>query len=259
MNVIFYERLFLLNRYFEQVAEILEQFKQDEVIHPVFASDRQRTIEELRADLSHVLTGMLHQRELESCVGLTRKRIESESKNGQPNEERSRGENELYIELFHGRKDKEQDMDDWGSTGPVFGPLCYAHTTYGNEIKLGKDGDEYGVLRVNDGMVYYNGIWYGDWSVFHASTFAESTDLQTRLQQFEEERAEFGFIVKTFSGGEEWKSTSRFDNEDDALEHATIEHLRLQHARQYGYTVILYEYGANVQGNCAEITRLEVE
>lgn len=167
--------------------------------------------------------------------------------------------NELYIELFHGRADKDRDMDDWGSTGPVFGPLCYAHTTYGNEVKLGKDGDEYGVLRVNDGMVYYNGIWYGDWSVFPASTFAESTDLQTRLLQFDEERATFGFIVKTFSGAEEWKSTSRFDNEDDALNYATTEHLRLQNAMQYGYTVIMYECGSNVQGNCAEVTRLEVE
>jgi hypothetical protein len=89
MNAIFYERLFLLNRYFEQVAEILEQFKQDEVIHPVFANDRQRTVEELRADLSHVLTGMLHQRELESCVGLTRKKLESEGKDGKQDGGRS--------------------------------------------------------------------------------------------------------------------------------------------------------------------------
>jgi hypothetical protein len=28
---------------------------------------------------------------------------------------------------------------------------------------------------------------------------------------------------------------------------------------QYGYTVVMYECGANVQGNCAEVTRLEVE
>ena len=82
MKGIFYERLFLLNRCFEQVAEILEQFRQDEVIHAVFASDRQRAVEELRADLSHVLTGMLHQKELEACVGLTRKQIESEGKDG---------------------------------------------------------------------------------------------------------------------------------------------------------------------------------
>ena len=78
MNAIFYERLFLLNRCFEQVTEILEQFQQDEVIHPVFANERKRTVENLRADLSHVLTGMLHQKELEASVALTRKQIESE-------------------------------------------------------------------------------------------------------------------------------------------------------------------------------------
>jgi len=31
------------------------------------------TVEELRADLSHVLTGMLRQRELEACVRAVRK------------------------------------------------------------------------------------------------------------------------------------------------------------------------------------------
>ncbi len=64
----FYERLFLLNRYLEQVGEIIEQFRQDGVVHAAYAGDRQRSVEELRADLSHVLTGMLHERELEACV-----------------------------------------------------------------------------------------------------------------------------------------------------------------------------------------------
>lgn len=82
MKSLFYERLFLLNRYLEQVSEILEQFQQDEVIHPVFASDRQKTVEDLRADLTHVLTGMLHQKELEASVALTRRQIESEGKGG---------------------------------------------------------------------------------------------------------------------------------------------------------------------------------
>lgn len=82
MKSIFYERLFLLNRCLEQVVEILEQFRQDEVIHAVFANDRKRTVEGLRVDLSHVLTGMLHQRELEACVTLTHKQIEAEGKDG---------------------------------------------------------------------------------------------------------------------------------------------------------------------------------
>lgn len=42
MNASFYERLFLLNRCLEQVVEILEQFRKDEMIHPVFASNRQK-------------------------------------------------------------------------------------------------------------------------------------------------------------------------------------------------------------------------
>ena len=73
-----YERLFLLNRCLEQVSEILEQFRQDGVVHEAYAGDRQRSVEDLRADLSHVLTGTLHQRELEACVGSTRKQIEHE-------------------------------------------------------------------------------------------------------------------------------------------------------------------------------------
>jgi hypothetical protein len=82
MKSVFYERLFLLNRCLEQVGEILEQFRQDELIHPVFAADRQRTVEDLRADLSHVVTGLLHQRELEACVGLAQKQIKQEGKAG---------------------------------------------------------------------------------------------------------------------------------------------------------------------------------
>ena len=82
MKSAFYERLFLLNRCLEQVSEILEQFRQDEVIHPVFASDHKRAVEDLRSDLSHVLTGMLYRRELEECVGLAQKQIEQEGKAG---------------------------------------------------------------------------------------------------------------------------------------------------------------------------------
>jgi truncated hemoglobin YjbI len=72
MKSVSYERLFLLNRHLEEVAAILEQFRQDEVIHAIYAADRQRSVEELRADLSHVLTGMLHQKELEVCVKAVR-------------------------------------------------------------------------------------------------------------------------------------------------------------------------------------------
>jgi len=73
-----YERLFLLNRCLEQAAEIVEQLEGEALIHPEYAEDRRRALEELRADLSHVLTGLLHQRELEACVGVVQKQIERE-------------------------------------------------------------------------------------------------------------------------------------------------------------------------------------
>jgi len=79
-HAVLYERLFLLNRCLEQVSEIIEQFRQDGVVHEAYAGDRQRSVEELRADLSHVLTGMLHQKELEACVGSAKKQIEHKEK-----------------------------------------------------------------------------------------------------------------------------------------------------------------------------------
>ena len=82
MNAVFYERLFLLNRCLEQAAEILEQLTQDGLIHPEASGHRARIVKELRADLSYFLTGMLHRKELEECVGVTLKQIEQEGKAG---------------------------------------------------------------------------------------------------------------------------------------------------------------------------------
>jgi hypothetical protein len=75
-----YERLFLLNQCLEQAAEIVEQFQREALIHPLYAGERKRAVEDLRADLSHVLTGLLHQRELEACVAAVRFQKESEQK-----------------------------------------------------------------------------------------------------------------------------------------------------------------------------------
>jgi hypothetical protein len=75
-----YERLFLLNWCLEHAAEIVQQFEQEGVIHPVYGGERKRALEDLRSDLSHVLTGMLHHRELEACVGLAREKIATEAK-----------------------------------------------------------------------------------------------------------------------------------------------------------------------------------
>jgi len=77
----------------------------------------------------------------------------------------------MYIELFNGRKDPDKILDDWGEVGPIFGPLCFAHSTYANDIKLGFDDmDEKRLLYVGD-CVYYNGVYYGDVNVFFVKSY----------------------------------------------------------------------------------------
>lgn len=70
MKSIFYDQLFQVNRCLEQVSEILEYFRQQGLIHPEYAQSRRQMVEGLRSDLSYVLTGLFHHRELEACVGL---------------------------------------------------------------------------------------------------------------------------------------------------------------------------------------------
>jgi len=73
----------------------------------------------------------------------------------------------VYLRLFHGRIHPDDHPEDWGIDGPVFGPLQYAHTTYAAYIHLANADKELGDLTIANGdMVYYNGHWYGDWSVF---------------------------------------------------------------------------------------------
>jgi hypothetical protein len=80
----------------------------------------------------------------------------------------------LYIRLFHGRTHPDQEMDDWGSDGPVFGPYRYVHTTYRFHVKLGRPDDDCDELMCYEDMLYYDGVYYGDWSVFEESVIEKS-------------------------------------------------------------------------------------
>ena len=83
----------------------------------------------------------------------------------------------MYLGLFHGRHDPDDQMIDWGFNGPLIGPLEFVHTTYTNDIKLGfeKDADakryfptqiEH-LLNINGDMVLFADKFYGDWTVFY--------------------------------------------------------------------------------------------
>lgn len=85
----------------------------------------------------------------------------------------------VYLQLLHGREDPDQDMDDWGESGPALGPFKWAHFTYLTFTTLGWEDGEMWVddnfsadacylmppnsLCRHDDMLYWNGVFYGDW------------------------------------------------------------------------------------------------
>lgn len=90
----------------------------------------------------------------------------------------------VWLELFHGREDPEEEMQDWGTQGPVIGPLQYVHWTYGAHLKLEFSGTEHEQTKLCDkfkidpsfpeirfnqdgSLLLYDGIYYGDFSVYH--------------------------------------------------------------------------------------------
>lgn len=90
---------------------------------------------------------------------------------------------EIYIELFHGRKSAGEDMEDWGEPGPVIGPFRYAHTTYASVIHI-RIGDEDFALEFIDDCVVYDGMLYGDFSII-GSTLANCDELRGRREDIE--------------------------------------------------------------------------
>ena len=92
----------------------------------------------------------------------------------------------LYIRLFHGRIDPDQDMDDWGSDGPIFGPYNFVHTTYASFARLGRQDGLCDELNTFQDMLYYNGVYYGGWSVFGPEVFEKG---QFQVSSFDQNKA----------------------------------------------------------------------
>jgi len=75
----------------------------------------------------------------------------------------------MYVRLYHGRTDPEQDMDDWGFQGPTFGPLsCYVHT-YCSTFRIhGESNASELWLETHRDMIRWGGSFFGDLEVFVA-------------------------------------------------------------------------------------------
>ncbi len=99
----------------------------------------------------------------------------------------------IYLELFHGRRSLTEQLDDWGSQGPILGPLAFVHTTYAADIKIETASGEDGVLYLcgdeRADLLYYDGVYYGDWSAFGAEVLEKQPELTSRVQPFERSKA----------------------------------------------------------------------
>ena len=89
----------------------------------------------------------------------------------------------VAIELFHGREDPSEHLETWGSQGPVF-LVDYVHVTYAGNLKLGipepaGDGD----LRYVEDLLFYDGRYYGDWSVFAPERL--DAEQRSRITEFD--------------------------------------------------------------------------
>lgn len=97
----------------------------------------------------------------------------------------------VYLELFHGRSSIGEELGDWGSEGPILGPLTYVHITYATDLKLETvDGLEGDLRLAGEGeldLLYYDGVCYGDWSVFGPEKLQRA--MAARVQQFQAAKA----------------------------------------------------------------------
>lgn len=82
----------------------------------------------------------------------------------------------IYLKLLHGRTPADCLLEDWGDDGPWIGPLKWFHCTYLSTFSLGfSDGGEFlstgydhkmpnPIYFYND-MIYFDGVYYGDWEI----------------------------------------------------------------------------------------------
>ena len=87
-----------------------------------------------------------------------------------------------YLKLFHGRQRPEDRLEDEARPGPIFGPWPYFLSVGGTEIHF--DHDACILTLVND-LVYYDGLFYADWSVFEGPPGDEYQHLLTDLRSGE--------------------------------------------------------------------------
>jgi hypothetical protein len=94
----------------------------------------------------------------------------------------------VYIELFHGRSPKDEELDDWGVNGPLFGPYTCVHQTYMSTIRLMKANGDEDMLWVVEDLVYYDGVYYGDFTIYSEAYIATQSRKPSSFIEAKSER-----------------------------------------------------------------------
>ena len=87
--------------------------------------------------------------------------------------------NRMVLDLFHGLSSPDEDADGWGLEGPAF-YLDGITVTYVDTTKLWFDGIDPVIFLeelVKDGCFYYDGIYYGDFSISMSSQIDKEPEL----------------------------------------------------------------------------------
>jgi hypothetical protein len=89
----------------------------------------------------------------------------------------------MYLRLYHGRKDPDETMDDWGTDGPMIGNVGIGWT-YG-ALKLHGD-DDFISLPLHGDMILFDGCYYGDFEVIEKYDFRKDwNEYRNKVISFE--------------------------------------------------------------------------
>ena len=89
-------------------------------------------------------------------------------------------QHKMIMELYHGRTDPNQNMEDWGSQGPLLF-IDGATVTYKDSIRIRFTGqDDYEFLEefLHDDMFFYDGVYYGDFAFLPVDSKSKNEDSQ---------------------------------------------------------------------------------
>src|SRR5216110_1446193 len=66
----------------------------------------------------------------------------------------------LYVSLFEGQQNPDEQQHGEGSAGPVFGPFEFVEVANGTQINMGTEAGHDELTITSQGLVYYDGFYY---------------------------------------------------------------------------------------------------